>query len=258
MKFTFIVPMLNEERNIGRCLESILQLNIPKNEYEVIAVDNGSTDNTCFIVESFANRMNLQLLEIPEVNISGLRNSGALRSKGDYLGFIDADCTVPHDWVDHIMDYLQRPDIGVVGCTYKVPSSSWVALAWDLKNEKRRRLGEVSFVPAGGLAVSKKNFLRIKGFDERLVTNEDCDLCFRLKRANKKIWSVPHAAVTHWGVPKTLREFFRRQRWHGKDVLKVFFQDLRSLNNLKAAMYAMYYIVVILLPLLFLPWEFFL
>jgi len=242
--FSFIIPMLNEGANIARCLESILNLRMLKEEYEVIVVDNGSCDNSCSIVLSFENRLNLQLLEIPDVNISALRNSGVEKAKGKYLGFIDADCTVPVDWAVNAMAYLQKAEIGIVGCTYEVPDFSWVARTWDLNNAKRRRLGEVAFVPAGCLAVSKEIFLLIDGFDEQLATNEDCDFCFRLKQKGKKVWSAPDIAVVHWGVPKTLWEFFQRQRWHGKDVLKVFFHDLRKLNNLKAVMYATYYLVV--------------
>ena len=257
MQFSFIIPMLNEERNIGRCLNSLFHLNLPKDEYEIIVVDNGSIDSSCSIVESFANRMTVQLLRFPDLNISALRNKGAIIAQGRFLGFIDADCTVPPDWATHVEDYLQNPKIGVVGCTYKVPKFSWVACSWDLNNAKRRRLGRVAFVPAGCLAVSKEFFSLVKGFDEQLVTNEDCDFCFRMKSKDKEIWSVPDAAVVHWGVSKSLWEFFKRQRWHGKDVLRVFFKDFRASKNLKAVLYAMYYFVAMVGIIFFLFYYYF-
>ncbi len=246
MNFSFIIPMLNEEGNIGRCLESLCNLKFAKDDYEVIVVDNGSTDKSCAIVESFADRINVKVMVLPDVNISALRNAGVSKAAGDILGFIDADCTVPQDWPVNARYFADNPEIGAIGCTYTVPDdASWVARTWDINNDIRRIEGEVKFVPSGGLLVCKKDYLKIKGFDENLATSEDCDFCYRLKSSGKKVWSVPDAAAVHWGVSKNLWGFFKRQRWHGKHVLKVFFQDVRSLNNLNAAIYALYYLFVL-------------
>ena len=82
---SIIIPTLNEEEVIGRCLKAIKNLNTPRDRYEVIVVDNGSMDRTLEIVSSFKELLNIKVLEKPGVTISALRNIGVKHSKGDIV-----------------------------------------------------------------------------------------------------------------------------------------------------------------------------
>jgi glycosyltransferase involved in cell wall biosynthesis len=93
-----IVPVLDEEKVIGRCLQSLSDAEFPANQFEVIVVDNGSIDNTIQIVESFRNVLRLTILRHPRIHISAVRNCGAAQAKGQLLAFLDADCLVPANW----------------------------------------------------------------------------------------------------------------------------------------------------------------
>lgn len=239
---SIIIPALNEEENIGRCFQSLLKVNTPGDCYEVILVDNGSTDRTIDIANSFKNKLNLTILQVPGVKISKLRNIGVGHSKGDILAFVDADCTVCNGWINNAVKYFEDPAIGAVGSSCNVPKDySWVATAWDLNNATRRKLGKTEFLPTGNLFVSRKNFLKINGFDENLATNEDYDLCYRLRQQGLTIYSDPDIYVTHWGVPKDLITFYKREVWHGTHVLKVFLSNIQELKNLRAVLYSLYY-----------------
>jgi glycosyltransferase involved in cell wall biosynthesis len=245
---SIIIPSLNEEKNIGRCLSSIQEIDISSEYYEILLIDNGSTDKTCEIAASFKDKLNIKLLSAPEVNISVLRNIGAKNANGNILAFVDADCTVSLDWITNALPHFTSNTIGAVGSNVRSPdNASWVAETWNLSLSKKRFLGDIDFLPSGNLIVTKDNFNKVNGFDESLKTNEDYDFCFRLRQQGLRIYSDPTISVTHWGTPQTLVEFYKREKWHGIDVLRNFLQDIRKLKNLKAVLYSLYYTICIFL-----------
>lgn len=240
---SIIIPALNEERHIANCLESVAKLNTPEQFYEVIVVDNGSVDRTRDIAGTFKGRLDIQVLEIRDVNIATLRNAGVAHSKGDVLAFLDADCTVDRKWLDNAVRYFDGPVIAAVGSSHLTPEGyAWVARAWDLNLAKKRRLGETTRLPSGNMFVLRDSFLKIGGFNEKLVTNEDFDLCFRLIQNGSKLYSDPDISAVHWGVPNDLGAFYRQCRWHGTHVLRVFWADLKKLNNFQAVAYGSYFL----------------
>ena len=107
MMVSIVIPALNEEKYIGKCLESLLELNTPLESYEAIVVDNGSTDRTVEIAYSFKDRMKLKIFEKPGINISALRNFGVKHASGEVIGFLDADCTVSKDWLNNAVKQLE-------------------------------------------------------------------------------------------------------------------------------------------------------
>ena len=242
---TIIIPALNEEKYIGKCLESIKNLDTHNVKCEVMLVDNGSCDSTCEIAESFKGALDLRIIVVKGVNIAALRNIGAHKANGSILAFLDADCTVSSSWLDNAFAYFNDPDIAAVGSSHQIPKcASWVAKTWDLIVEKKRVRMPTDNLPSGNLLVNKKIFLRIGGFDNKLATNEDFDLCFRLKEAGYKLFSDPLITAVHWGVPSKLSEFYKRVKWHGRDVFKVFFRNIHQLNNIRAILYGLYYFFI--------------
>jgi len=247
---SIVVPSFNEEKNIERCLKSIASLNYLKKFYEVILVDNGSTDKTVKIVETFKNVFKLTIEIIPRVNVSALRNKGAKIAQGDIIAFLDADCTVAPNWLLNAIKYFDDETVGAVGCSHKIPANfSWVANAWHIAIEKNRTLGEKMHLPSGNLIVRKDYFFKVGCFDEDLITNEDYELCLRFRKHGLKIFSDPSIEAVHYGVPQTLSEFYQQQKWHGIHVLKVFCGNLREIKNLndlktfKAVFYGMYSLI---------------
>src|SRR4051812_298488 len=82
VSISVIIPALNEEKMNGRCLESLAGLDFPGGGFEVLLVDNGSTDRTLEIAKSFQSRLNLRVMEKAGVRISALRNLGAREAHG--------------------------------------------------------------------------------------------------------------------------------------------------------------------------------
>jgi glycosyltransferase involved in cell wall biosynthesis len=238
-----IVPALNEESVIAQCLDSLKQQNLPSARFEVIVVDNGSTDRTREITRSFGNSLSVTVLERSGVRISALRNFGATRAKGEFLVFLDADCVAPRQWLEQILDLLRADDFRIIGAQYRIPAnSSWVARAWygDLWRMKE---GPVSYVPGGDLAINRESFMALGGFDETIVTSEDTEFCERAAASSVPVLAVPALSVVHLGTPQTLVAFYRKQSWHGFNVHKVFLRDILHSKSRKAMLFAVYMLI---------------
>ncbi len=240
VSISIIIPALNEERMIGRCLESISKLDFARDRFEVILVDNGSRDKTLTIAESFKDRLNVRILQKTGVRISALRNTGAKVALGEILAFLDADCLAPCDWLDRIFALAPADGAGVLGAHYLLPEdSSWVGRTWHVYQEAPKA-GEVSHIPAGDLIMRREDFLKLGGFDETIQTNEDYELCERARAAGMKVRAFPEIGVVHLGTAQSLKVFFRKQAWHGTHVIKVFLRDVFRSHNRKAVFFAAY------------------
>lgn len=240
VSISVIIPTLNEERMIGRCLESLTKVHFARERFEVILVDNGSSDKTLAIAESFQDRINIRILQKTGVKISGLRNTGARVALGEILAFLDADCLAPGEWLERILTLAPADGAGVLGAHYLLPQdSTWVGRTWHVYQEAPKS-GEVSHIPAGDLIMRRQDFLRLGGFDESIQTNEDYELCERARAAGMKVRAFPEVGVVHLGTAQSLRVFFRKQAWHGTHVVKVFMRDPIHSHNRKAVFFAAY------------------
>jgi cellulose synthase/poly-beta-1,6-N-acetylglucosamine synthase-like glycosyltransferase len=117
---SIIIAARNEAEDISRCLESLLALSYPRGLLEIIVVDDRSTDATPTIVRSYAER-NPQLTLITAApgtgHLQGKTNAvtqGIEASRGEILMFTDADCIVPHSWVEETVKYYTEESVGIV------------------------------------------------------------------------------------------------------------------------------------------------
>jgi glycosyltransferase involved in cell wall biosynthesis len=240
IRVSVIIPALNEEEMIGKCLESLAESCYPLDRFEVILVDNGSTDHTLEIARSFSTRLRLTILQRPGVNISAVRNLGAAAAKGEVLAFLDADCSVPANWIENVASNLASDSAGVIGGNITIPEDSgWVARTW-FQVAYAPKDGEVAYVPSGNMLMKSSTFMQIGGFNETIKTSEDCELCSRARGEGFTVREISALTVIHWRTPQTLKEFYRREAWHGEHVAKVFFQNIRSMTNFWAVAFAAY------------------
>jgi len=240
-----IIPALNEEKVIGRCLGALCQMNFSREIFEVIVIDNGSADNTAHVALEFSRLLDLRILEKRDATISALRNHGASVAQGAFLAFLDADCLVPKDWLTFAVHVLSAPGAGIIGAHCCIPpDSSWVARTWN-DNEQANLRGHTSYIPSGDMLLSREIFLKMGGFDESLETNEDYEFCQRVREAGYPVVACPQLEVIHLGTPQTLAAFYRQSRWHGRHVFRVFLSSLPSLHNLRAVLFAIYVLIAL-------------
>lgn len=212
MQFSIIIPAKNEEANIGSCLDSINAIDWPTDQYEVIVVDNGSSDRTAEIAREKGARVFVK----PELTISGLRNFGAGEGTGEILAFLDADCTVTRSWLQTAAPYLQRVEVVCFGSPPVVPeNATWVPKAWFVVRRKSMGAAETDWLESMNMFVRREPFLDCGGFDESLITCEDYDLSLRL-RANGLIIADSSIVAVHHGEAASIGHFFRKELWRGK------------------------------------------
>lgn len=243
MHFSIIIPAKNEESNIGRCLDSIRKIDYDGSHYEVIVVDNGSSDRTVEIARQKGATVFVQ----PDLTISGLRNFGAKQAEGEILAFLDADCAVAPQWLQAASLYLTKVDsVSAFGSPVVVPEdATWVQTAWFHVRGKPEKIMPVEWLESANLFVQRKAFNEVKGFNETLVTCEDYDLTQRLKSIGMLLTDFRIKAV-HYREPSTVWEFIKKEIWRGKSNYVGLFVRQIDLSEIPSLVLPLIYAVLLL------------
>ncbi|MCK0159305.1 glycosyltransferase family 2 protein [Allomuricauda sp. F6463D] len=116
MKLSIIIPLYNKEEHIEHCLKSLFNQDLPSNEYEIIVVDDGSTDDSFTIVQRFAEKYsNIKLLRQQNIGPSAATNKGLELASGDYVYFLDADDYLASNVLGRLLDLAETNQLEVLG-----------------------------------------------------------------------------------------------------------------------------------------------
>lgn len=241
---SFIMPTYNAHNHIGRCLDAIRAIDYPRDRFEIVVVDNGSSDDTVEIARKFTDKIIIDTMTC----VGRLRNLGAARAAGDLLVFIDSDCIIESDWLKRAIAHFKDDTIGAAGArTYRLASDAgWIEDAWGAYRDKDRGVKEARWVITAAMAVRKKNFLAIGGFDESLVSCEDVEFGYRINKRYKVI-SDDSLAPLHLKTSSTLLAFFRKEAWRGRDSFKVGLKYLNESGEALSLLALSYYFLTFLL-----------
>ena len=215
---SFIIPVRNDARRLGRCLDRIGASTYPRERMEVIVVDNGSSDGS----DEVARQAGASVLTVQGVHVSELRNRGARIARGDVMAFVDADHEIDAAWAESAVETLSGRAVGAVGAPYHAPrDGTWVQQVYDTLRTRVPGRRDTSWLGSGNLAVRADAFRRVRGFDPALETCEDVDLCLRLRAAGYRVMSDDRLHSVHLGDPPTLGALFRGELWRGRDNLRI-------------------------------------
>jgi glycosyltransferase involved in cell wall biosynthesis len=180
----------NEEKHIRACLKSILNQSF--SNFEIIIVDDVSSDNTLGIIQSFADSRIKYFRNEVWLGISKSRNKCIKNASGEFVFFVDGDCVVLDDWIEQGLKLFLGTDcIGVEGKIFYV-SKTYQPTFSDHAMENR----EGGHFMTGNIAYRKSTLEKVNGFDESYTYFEDRDLAFRAMKFGRIIFN-PEMVVYH-------------------------------------------------------------
>lgn len=214
LKVSVIVPVYNAGGEIRDCLESLLSLDYPKGDYEVVVVDNNSDDSTAEVVKRYP----VSYVFEGKRGSYNARNAGVRSSGGDFIAFTDADCIADGRWLKNLLDGFKDPDVGVVGGGVKAYKPETLVERYSAI----KALPQDDFVhrPMPFAATANAAFRRsvledVGWFDGNFTSGGDEEVCWRIKKKGYKIAHRQDAVVYH-RHRKTAGELFRLYARYGR------------------------------------------
>ena len=194
---TVLIPALNESAHIAACLDSIKSQTYPKTQFEIVVIDNGSTDDTPAIVES----RDVRLLHESRKSAYWARNLGIQETQGDFLAFTDADCIADPDWLANLAARAEAADAAVVGGLIRyemVNDTMGNRLLIETHDEDQIRINieKSKSVAGGNMFVRRDTFDRL-GLFNVIAWGSDIEFSKRADAAGLNVVFAADAVVKH-------------------------------------------------------------
>lgn len=233
MRFSFITCTYNRDKYIGQTLQSVCDQKYPDNNYEIIVIDNNSTDNTASICEEFrAEYPNKNFRYFKEMNqgLSFALNRGIKEAQGEFLIFVDDDETIIPQHLERLDNHLRTyPEAVLCGTpvipVYEIPEPKWMSrftqrlIGGYFDQGKEVKILEAKNYPGTGHTIIKKElYERYGNYNTELgrkgtslIGAEDKDMFNRLKNNNIVCYYLPDIPIYHHIPPnKMTDEFFHK------------------------------------------------
>jgi lipopolysaccharide/colanic/teichoic acid biosynthesis glycosyltransferase/GT2 family glycosyltransferase len=251
-KVSVIIPAYNSEATIARCLAG-LQNQSHEGPYEIIVVDDGSTDDTA----RKAQAAGVTVISIPRSRPAAARNTGIYRASGDLICFTDADCTPNPDWIRHIIapfsDETTVACKGVYSTSQTELVARFVQLEYEDKYDLLRTQENIDFIDTYSAAYRREVLLGNGGFDEWFQYLEDQELSFRLAAQGYRMVFQELAVVEHIhsaGVWPYLRKKFLIGYWKAQVIRRFPGQVVKDSHTPQVMKIQMFLVALLLVTLL--------
>lgn len=237
-KVTIAVVCFNERENIVPCLKSLLNQSYRSQDYEILVIDNESTDNTVRLVKQLQRKSKrIRLVINPKKGIAISRNVALRKARGELLAFTDADCLVPKNWlIELVKGYLKYKSknsavVAVGGPNFPPKTTPFyqalgLMLASSLGGrdtvQTKRYLKDryVLHLPTVNVLYEKKKLREINGFDKSFGSIiEDEDMSFRLSQKGYQFVYLAKAGLIHkmrdnpWAWAKNMFVYGKGRMW---------------------------------------------
>ncbi|MGB0909311.1 MAG: glycosyltransferase [Nitrospirales bacterium] len=214
-RISVVVCSYNGSRTIRDCLDALLQIDYP--DYEVIVVNDGSTDQT----ESIANDYPFRVISTTNQGLSNARNTGMHAASGEIVAYTDDDAYPDPHWLTYLAHmFLTTSHAAVGGPNLPPKDDGWVAecVAHAPGGPIHVLLNDqlAEHIPGCNMAFRKSHLQAIGGFDPQYrAAGDDVDICWRLQ---EKGWTIGfHAAAQVWHHRRnSVRTYWKQQRGYGR------------------------------------------
>jgi GT2 family glycosyltransferase len=214
-KISVVVATYNAARTLDDCLTSLTQLRYP--DYEVIVVNDGSTDGSAAIIERYPFRV----ITTRNQGVSAARNEGLRAATGEIIAYIDSDARADPDWLSYLATtFLESDVVGVGGPNLVPPEDKWLAkcVYRSPGGPTQVMLDDESaeHIPGCNMAFRKWALEEIGEFDPIFrKAADDVDICWRLLDRGYRIGFSPSAVVWHHRRP-SVKAYWRQQAGYGE------------------------------------------
>jgi glycosyltransferase involved in cell wall biosynthesis len=215
-----VVPVYNGADTLKDCLRSLANQNMPRDAYEVIVVDDGSSD----LSAEAALQFDVRLLRQENGGAAAARNTGMRAATGEWVAFTDADCVASRGWLRALAHATTSATENVncvagktLGFKSVTPAARFVDLLGSLDAARHLAHPRYPFAPSGNVAYRRTSLLAVGGYDPRYRSYEACDLHQRLARLGGRSLYEPAALVFH-RHRATWRQYWRQQRSYGQGL----------------------------------------
>lgn len=207
-KVSVIVPFYNEARHIGRCADALLSQSLPRDQYEVILVDNDSNDGSA----TLAQRPGVTVLHEPRRSSYAARNRGVEHARGDLLVFTDGDCAPEHGWLETILVRFEDPTLALLIGERRFANDTWLMELLRLYEGERARL--LTYGYTNNMAMRAEVFRAVGPFEE-IPRGADTSLFLRALALHPEgVVFAPEVVVRHLEV-KGLGHHLRKKVIYG-------------------------------------------
>lgn len=242
---SIIVPAYNEEITAIKTIKSLLNIEYPV--FEIIFIDDGSTDNTYNVVnEEYGHHPLVTILTKPNGGKASALNFGISHSTYDFVVCIDADTQLKNDAVYHLMTYFTDDEIGAVAGTVKVGNENNIITRWQsieyitAQNMDRRAfdlINSITVIP-GAIGAFRKSAVTTAGGFTSDTLAEDCDLTMRILKCGYIVRNAGDA-IAYTEAPETLNGLLKQRfRW-SFGVIQSFWKNRNALFNKKFKSFGM-------------------
>jgi len=264
MYLSLIIPTYNRSHYLKYCLQSLIKQTLLSKYYEILVIDNGSTDDTKALVAHFQNKYRLFKIFYIYEPIPGLlsgRHRGANEAKGDILVFLDDDIIASPNCFKEIFNAFKNPKVNIlVGRylpKYEVKPPWWEKHLWDI-NKNNKTCGHYSLADYGEKAcwisplltwgllypIRKDTFVRHGGFNPDCIPKKiqyfqgdgEGGLGMKIELAGEKALYVPEAEVYHWVTKSRMTINYLKERAFYQGVCDSY-TDIRQHNPYKIISY---------------------
>jgi GT2 family glycosyltransferase len=221
-RVSVVVCAYNADRTMDKCLASLEHLNYP--DYEVIVVNDGSTDRTLEISQKYDY---CKIISQPNMGLSVARNVGAEAATGEIVAYTDSDCVADKDWLTYLVAKMEYSGlVAVGGPNFPPPEDEMVPAAVAVSPGGPTHVlvsDEVAEHIAGcNMAFRRETLLQLGGFDPVYrAAGDDVDICWRFQNAGYTIGFAPAAVVWHFRR-NTVEAYLGQQRGYGKAEALVY------------------------------------
>lgn len=215
-----IIPTYNRPAYLRQCLKSLAKQSADPSAFEVIVVNDGGTDVSDVILD-LSSISGLRLINQQNAGPAAARNHGARLASGEFLAFLDDDCTPLPDWIASILNHAT---VGILiggKVINRLENNLYAEACQTLIDFLYLHLAGSSdlFFTSNNLVIARDDFQRIGGFDTgfRTSAGEDRELCIRAERRGLKLIHIPDIRIGH-SHDMDLLHFMRLHTKYGRAI----------------------------------------